>query len=249
MKESPLFSNIQVDSMIYDETDRASYKGITIKTFFLLGLATIIGAITAFFLPTIIESGNFGLYYVTLAISSIVGVVAVIVGRMSPTLSKYFSSLYALCEGLFLGTLTAIVSEYVPGIAPISVFSTIIIFAVMLTLFGTGLLKVGTKFRRFCLAFTIGAIALLFFTTIMFLFFGDLIDYSTYLWILIGIETFLLIYGIITLGLNFAEAQFVVDTGAPKEAEWQVALGLTVSLIYIYVELVRLIALFASNRN
>lgn len=247
MKQSPLFSNIQADSMIFDEADRASYKGITIKTFFLLALATIVGAITAFFLPTIIETDNFGPFYVLLCVSSVIGIIAVVVGRLSPKLSKYFSSIYSLCEGLFLGTLTALVSQFAPGIAPIAIFSTIIIFSVMLTLFGTGLLKVGTKFRRFCLAFTIGAIALTFFSVIMSLFFDGIFSSSSTFGLFFAIELFLLIYGIITLGLNFAEAQFVVDTGASKEAEWQVALGLTVSLIYIYVELVRIIFMLSQK--
>jgi uncharacterized YccA/Bax inhibitor family protein len=67
------------------------------------------------------------------------------------------------------------------------------------------------------------------------------INFNAYLNILIGLEVGLLIYGAITLGLNFAEAQSVVERGASKDAEWSVSLGLMVSIIYIYVEILRLI--------
>jgi uncharacterized YccA/Bax inhibitor family protein len=75
------------------------------------------------------------------------------------------------------------------------------------------------------------------------------VDYSRYIDMLIGIELFLLIYGAITLGLNFAEAQAVVDRGASKDAEWSVSLGLMVSLIYIYVEVLRLVYYLALRDN
>lgn len=248
-KQNPLFSNIKSEDMIYDDADRATYKGITIKTFILLILAVAVGAMTAYFLPTIVESGNYATFYVALFVSVIVGFISVIVGRVSPTKAKYFSAIYAICEGMFLGTLTAIVSEYVPNVAPVAVFSTFIIFAVMLTLFGTGILRVGSKFRKFCFAFTIGAIALILFTTIMSLVLGSVLTSSQYFGVMIFVELFLLVYGIITLSLNFSEAQYVVQRGATKDAEWQVALGLTVSLVYIYIELVRLIALLAANKD
>ena len=245
MRQSPLFSNIQTGEAYYDEVERASYKGITVKTFILLGIAALVGAMVSFYLPQIVEN-NLSTFVVTLAISSIVGFIAVMVGRFSETKAKYASVIYSICEGLFLGTLTSIINLYVEGAATIAIFSTLIIFAVMLTLFSTGILRVGTKFRRFCFTFTLGAIAIVLFMSIASLF----IDYSAYLGMLIGIELFLLIYGAITLGLNFAEAQAVVERGASKDAEWSVSLGLMVSVVYIYVEILRLVYYIAlRDRN
>jgi uncharacterized YccA/Bax inhibitor family protein len=238
MRQSPLFSNIQTGEAYYDEVNCASYKGITVKTFILLGITALVGAMVAFYLPEILQN-NFQAFFITLAIASVVGFISVMVGRFSESKAKYASVIYSVCEGLFLGTLTCLVNAYIPGAATIAVFSTLIIFGVMLTLFATGILRVGTKFRRFCFAFTLGAIAIILFMSIASLF----IDYSSYLNLLIGIELFLLIYGAITLGLNFAEAQAVVERGASKDAEWSVSLGLMVSIIYIYVEILRLIYL------
>ncbi len=66
---------------------------------------------------------------------------------------------------------------------------------------------------------------------------------------MIGVEVFLVFYGVITLAFNFAEANAVVSMGASKDAEWSVALGLLVSIVYIYVEVLRLIALIAAKSD
>ena len=244
MKQSPLFSNIQTGEAVYDDVDRATYKGITIKTVILLLISVLIAAVIAFALPTILTN-NPMTFYVTLVISSIVGFISVIVGRTSERKAKYASVIYAICEGLFLGSLSAIVEAYVPGVVATAVFSTIVLFAVMLTLFATGVIRVGSKFRSICFGLTLGAIAIILMVSLFSLF----IDYQTYFNIMIGVEVFLVFYGVITLSLNFAEANAVVSMGASKDAEWSVALGLLVSIIYIYIEILRLLALIAARSD
>ena len=244
MKQSPLFSNIQTGEAVYDDVDHATYKGITVKTVILLLIAVLIAAVVAFALPTILAN-NPTTFYVTLVVSSIVGFISVIVGRMSERKAKYASVIYAVCEGLFLGSLSAIVEAYVPGVVATAVFSTIVLFAVMLTLFATGVIRVGSKFRSICLGLTLGAIAIILMVSLFSLF----IDYQTYFNIMIGVEVFLVFYGVITLSFNFAEANAVVAMGASKDAEWSVALGLLVSIIYIYIEVLRLLALIAARSD
>ncbi|MDE7106238.1 MAG: Bax inhibitor-1/YccA family protein [Anaeroplasmataceae bacterium] len=244
MKQSPLFSNIQTGEAVYDNVDRATYKGITIKTVLLLLISVLIAAVIAFALPTILTN-NPATFYVTLVISSIVGFIAVIVGRSSERKAKYASVIYAICEGLFLGSISAIVEAYVPGVVATAVFSTIVLFAVMLTLFATGIIRVGSKFRSICFGLTLGALAIILMVSLFSLF----IDYQTYFNIMIGVEVFLVFYGVITLSLNFAEANAVVSMGASKDAEWSVALGLLVSIIYIYIEILRLLALVAARSD
>ncbi|MDE5547325.1 MAG: Bax inhibitor-1/YccA family protein [Anaeroplasmataceae bacterium] len=244
MKQSPLFSNIQTGEAVYDDVDRATYKGITVKTVILLLISVLIAAVIAFALPTILTN-NSTTFYVTLVVSSIVGFIAVIVGRTSERKAKYASVIYAICEGLFLGSLSAIVEAYVPGVVATAVFSTIVLFAVMLTLFATGVIRVGSRFRSICFGLTLGALAIILMVSLFSLF----IDYQTYFGIMIGVEVFLVFYGVITLSLNFAEANAVVSMGASKDAEWSVALGLLVSILYIYIEIVRLLALIAARSD
>lgn len=245
VKQSPLFSNIKTGEAVYDDVDQATYKGITIKTCILLLISIIIAAFVAFALPSILEN-NVMTFYVTLVISSIVGFIAVIVGRVSETKAKYASVIYSICEGLFLGTISAIAEAYIPGAVVTAVFSTVVLFAVMLTLFATGIIKTGSKLRSVCFGLTLGAIGIVLLMSIFSVFIQD---YTQYLNIMIGVEVFLLIYGVITLSMNFSEANAVVSMGASKNAEWSVALGLMVSIVYIYIEVIRLIILIAAKNE
>lgn len=245
MRQSPLFSNIQTGEVVYDDVDQATYKGITIKTFILLGISVIVAAVMAFALPSIIVN-NPGVYITTLVVAAIVGFIAVIVGRTSDRKAKYASVIYSICEGLSLGSISAIAEMYVPGAVTTAVFTTVILFTIMLVLFGTGVMRVGSKFRTICFGLTLGALGIILLMSLLSFFIAD---YGVYLNIMIGVEIFLLFYGVITLSLNFSEAQSVVERGASKGAEWSVALGLMVSIIYIYLEALRLIMLFASKDN
>ena len=245
MRQSPLFSKIQTGDAVYDNVDKATFKGITLKTFVLLLIAIVVAVVMAFALPTILVN-NPTVYVTTLVISSIVGFISVIVGRTSERRAKYASVIYSVCEGLFLGSISGIAEMYVPGAVTTAVFTTVILFAIMLILFGTGVMRVGSKFRTFAFGLTLGALGIIFVMSILSLFIAD---YGTYLNLMIGIEIFLLFYGVITLSFNFAEAQSVVKRGASKDAEWCVALGLMVSVVYIYVEVIRLILLFAQKDN
>ena len=245
MRQSPLFSNIQTGAAVYDNVDQATYKGITLKTFVLLGISIIVAAFMAFALPVILVN-NPTVFVITLIVSSIVGFIAVIVGRTSERKAKYASVIYSVCEGFFLGSLSGLAEMFYPGAVTTAVFTTVILFTVMLVLFGTGVMRVGSKFRTFAFGLTLGALGIILIMSIFSMFIAD---YTTYLNLMIGIEIFLLFYGVITLSLNFAEAQNVVQRGASKDAEWSVALGLMVSIVYIYIEVIRLIILFAQRDN
>ncbi len=244
MKQSPLFSNIQTGEAVYDDVNRATYKGVTLKTVFLLIFTIAVSAVVAFALPTIVTN-NLTTFTVLLVVSSIVGFISVMVGRLSERYAKYASVIYAACEGLFLGSISALADAAVPGVVSTALFSTLIIFAVMLVLFATGIIRVGNRFRTFCWAFSLGALGIILLMGLFSLF--QVFNYDAYLNIMIGVEAFLLIYGVVTLSLNFAEANYVVQSGASKNAEWSVALGLMVSLIYIYIEFLRLFLLIAAR--
>lgn len=244
MKQSPLFSNIETGN-VYTSSDAATYKGICLKTFILLLVAIIAGAVTAYALPTILVNNFIG-FYVALIASSIIGTISVLIGRTSKTAAPYCSFIYSVCEGLFLGTITCLFEAEVRGIVTLAVVGTITIFAVMLVLYASGIIRVGSGFVKFCWAFTIGALALALVTSLLSL---TGIFNGLSIGVIIGIEAIFLIYASVTLLLNFAEATNVVQSGCDKASEWSVALGLEVSVIYIYVEILRLVYLIAQSKR
>ncbi len=253
MKQSPLFSRVETSQSYFDETEHASFKGVTIKTIILLLIAAGIAAVTAFALPAIIKN-NLTPFYIILIIASILGFISAIAGRISDRAAKYWSVVYSICEGLFLGTITRIAEEFLPGAGIIAISATLIIFGVMLLLYSNGIIKVNKLYMRIVIAMGICALFLVISTLIISLVMYNSMaanetvssmGFSTYLWMMIGVEAFLLIYGVITLALNFEEANQVVKNGCSKSAEWSVALGMEISLIYIYIEIIRLIIYIA----
>ena len=237
MRTSPLFSNIETGDAYYD-AEKATYRGVCLKTFILLGITILIAAAVYYYLPAIILNGNLTSFSVVLIVSLIVGFIAVIVGRTSEKAAKYASIVYALSEGLVIGAVSLIADLYVKGVVAIALVGTLIVFATMLILFATGVIRVGTKFRSFMFAFLLSFIPIMIITIIASIYITDV---RTYLGLMIFIELLYLAYGIFCLLLNFKEAQVVVDSGCSKNAEWSVSLGLMVSLVYIYLELLRLI--------
>lgn len=238
MKQSPLFSNIETGN-VYSSSDSATYGGISLKTFILIGVAILFGCATAYYLPTIVEN-NMGGLITALVISSVIGFISVLVGRMSTRFAPYCAFLYAACEGLFLGTITALLETVFPGVGIIAGAGTATVFVTMFTLYATGILRVGTRMRRFLWGLIVGAIALTLVTSLLSLTGVFTSLYSNYPWLIIVLEGFFLLYGVFTLLLNFQEATNVVEAGCDKKAEWSVALGFTVSIIYIYIEILRM---------
>lgn len=234
MRQSPLFSNISTGD-VYASSDTATYGGITAKTIILLAITIVIGCITAFYLPEILANQPSGLLTALIA-SSIIGFISVLVGRTSVKAAPYCSVIYAVCEGLFLGTITTIFDGDAQGIAVIAVVSTVTLFATMLILYATGIIKVGNKMRRFLWGLIIGALALTLVTSLLYL---TPVMSSIPVPLVLGLELFFLFYGVFTLLLNFKEATNVVEAGCEKQAEWSVALGLEVSVVYIYVQILR----------
>ena len=247
MKASPLFSKINTGAAYRDEADCASYKGITLKTLFLVGITAIVSAIIAFYLPTIIKNGNLQGYLVALIVSAIVGFIAVIVGRLSDRAAKYASFIYAVCEGIALGFICLIADLYIPGVVAIAVFATLGLLFVMLLLFATGVIRAGSIFRRVFIAFILIALPTVIITYLALTFWVK--DYQTYMMLVMAIEVIYLLYGTFCLVMNFGEAQSVVEAGASKNSEWSVALGLEVTIIYLFIQILRILLIVMDKKN
>ena len=252
MKPTPLFTNIETGAATYDETNKATYKGITIKTLILFALTVAAAVAASSVLHIFFQSEeNFTTLIILIIVALIVSVISAIVGRISYTLAKVFGMIYSLSMGFLLGTITALVEIVVHGIGIAAVFATLIIFAIMLLLFFTGIVKKGRVLRAALIGVLLGILSLSLFTVILVLSPVNL-EVNDYLYLLLAIEGLYLLYAVIMLCFNFLEAEAVVKGGAVKNAEWSVALGLMTTLAYIYIELLRILLIIASivgNRN
>ena len=245
--QNPVFATIQTGATHFEDVDAASYKGVVIKTSILLIITIAVAVITALALPRILASNVVGLA-LALTFSGIIGFIAALIGRISFRAAMYGGIIYSVCQGLFLGTISALCEFFFPGVGvgTIAAFSTALIFGVMLLLYATGVFRQGSILRKLAYAMSIGALVLILFVSLFGLFMPAI--YNNF-GIMLFIELFLLIYGAITLIFNFDEANYVVAAGCEKKAEWSVSLGLIVSLIYIYVQVLYFLILIFGNSN
>ncbi|MFU8792841.1 MAG: Bax inhibitor-1/YccA family membrane protein [Acholeplasmataceae bacterium] len=238
---NPVFGNIERSASYASTAEQASYQGITIKTAFMLLLA----AGTGFFAITSIDAN----LLITLLIPAfIVALISVMVATFVPRLAMPFAILYALAEGIILGLVTAIANWYAPGAAYTAIIGTATIFGVMLFLYSSRTIRVTSRFRTIMFSVLISILLVIITVTIINLV-NPAIFAGASIGLMIGISVFLIIFGALMLALDFDRAESIVSSGADKRYEWVVALGLMVTLVWIYFEILRLILILSSRRS
>ena len=179
----------------------------------------------------------------------ILGFVSVIIASSSPRLSKVFSFIYAGCEGVWLGLLTVIYAANFPetNIIGLAALITVGIFIAMLVLYSTKLVVASTRFRRVMLGVSFSILSVFLLVGIVSIFDSGAMWYSLFgnpdSPLVLFISLLLVFYGAFMLVINFDNASMIVSNGADKKYEWTVSLGLIVSIIYIYVQVLRLLAI------
>jgi uncharacterized YccA/Bax inhibitor family protein len=161
-----------------------------------------------------------------------------------------FSIVYALSEGVLLGFLTAIIEGIFPGVAITAVVATATIFGVMLFLYSSRTIRVTSRFRKimYTALFSILILSILFgvFSWVAPSLIANVQLNGSIALLITGA---LVIFGALMLTLDFDRAERIVEGGASKQYEWVVAIGLMVTIVWIYIELLRFLAILASRRN
>jgi len=156
--------------------------------------------------------------------------------------SAVTAPLYALLEGLALGGISAVVDLRYPGIAIQAVGLTFGTLFVLLLVYSSGVIKVTNKFRIGIVAAT-GGIALFYLVQMLLGFFGvhfAAINGSGAIGI--GFSLIVVAVAALNLVLDFDFIERGVECGAPKYMEWYGAFGIMVTLVWLYLEILRLLA-------
>ena len=171
------------------------------------------------------------------------GLVLGLITIFRPASAPLTAPLYAVCEGLALGSLSAMLELTYHGIVIQAVGLTFAVFAVMLLAYRAGLIRATERFRTVVIVAT-GAIALLYLVDLGLTFFTSANISFIHQSGTIGILFSLLVVGIAALNLilDFSFIEEGVNTGAPKMLEWYGAFGLLVTLVWLYLEILRLLA-------
>jgi uncharacterized YccA/Bax inhibitor family protein len=156
--------------------------------------------------------------------------------------------IYALLEGLVLGALSAVFEARFPGIVIQAVGLTFGTLFALLMAYKSGLIKATENFKLGVVAAT-GGIALVYLASLALGFFGVSIPFihgSGPIGILFSL--FVVVIAALNLVLDFDFIEGGAAAGAPKYMEWYAAFGLLVTLIWLYIEILRLLAKLRSRR-
>lgn len=237
---NPVFNSIKQDTYYTD--NQATYGGITTKTIILL-LVAVLSGIAALMMPA-------SLLYPLLIVSAISSIICVFVALRKPKYSAIASLIYALGEGLSLGLLTAIFEGMYSGIATAAVITTLVIFAVTLGLYKIKVLRASKALNKFILISLISLILLNIVVGISSIFTSSLVEmfYGTGNIALI-FSIVLIILGSLMLVQDFERSKIMVEMGVDRNYEWSLSLGLMVSIVWIYVEALRLLAIIFSRSD
>ena len=192
--------------------------------------------------PATVE-GEPSYQFPTLAIVGIViGFIAVFIAHRKPPIAKWLGPVYSIGYGFAVGAISRMYETLYDGIVLQAVGATISIFFVMLVLYRTRIIKVTDRFRRTIIAATMG-IMLLYGVSILMSLFGASIAFINSP-SLLGIGFSVLVCGIaaFNLALDFDLIERGTKMGLSKDYEWVAALGLLVTLVWLYLEMLRLLS-------
>lgn len=239
VSNNPLIRRLPVDEALTD-TRPMTVAGTIRKTGLLLGIVTAVTAWTWWSMAT-------KLFPVELASPVMLGSVLVGFGlaigvAFRPHIAAWAGPLYAVCQGLALGLISAIINAKYAGLPMMAVGLTIGTSAAMLGAYRFRLVRVGERFRAIVVGLTMGvgifylfALGLQFFggITIPFMVEGGALG--------IGFSLFVTALAAFNLLLDFDAIERGVAAQAPKYLEWALATGITITLVWLYLEILRLL--------
>jgi uncharacterized YccA/Bax inhibitor family protein len=233
---------------LFAEGERMTLNGTVGKTGLLLFLAVVTGGWTWLrFSHAAAEGGNVAAGLTAIAPfmwgGFLVGFVLALVTAFKANWAGITAPAYAIAEGFALGGVSALFEVRFPGIVLQAVMLTAGVMAVMLMLYRSRIIRVTDKLRMGVVAAT-GGIALLYLVDMGLRMFTSIQVPFIHESGVLGIGFSLLVVGLaaFNLLLDFDLIESGVEQGAPKYMEWYGAFGLMVTLVWLYLELLRLLS-------
>ncbi|KGQ19743.1 putative membrane protein [Lysobacter dokdonensis DS-58] len=240
LKEST-FLDIGSGTVVTRDGQAMTLNGTVHKTGLLLLLAVLTGAFAWNSAAPTAEG---------VSPSALIFLIGGLVGGLVFSLATIFKNnwapvtapLYALFEGLFLGAISAFMEFQYPGIVLQAVMLTMGTLFALLMAYRSGLIRATENFKLGVVAAT-GGIALIYLATIVLRLFGTDIPYIHESGVIgIGFSLFVVVVAALNLVLDFDFIEKGVDASAPKYMEWYAAFGLMLTLVWLYIEFLRLLA-------
>ncbi|MGB3997460.1 MAG: Bax inhibitor-1/YccA family protein [Bacilli bacterium] len=238
---NPVYRRALNETESLDKTYEAStYAGVARKALFYIALV-LVGAFGGLALMV----ANTELFVTMLIISLFTTTIFALFAFLIPSAAKVFGSLYCLAEGLLVGVVSLAFEAVAPGVVLAALLSTVVVLTLVVTLFLTGTVKVTSKFIRFLMIFALSILVTMLLLWIISLFIQIEFDFRI-MAVVSGIMIFLCT---LYLFFDLEMIRRVVEGGAPKFFEWYVAFGLVFTLVWLYMEILPLLARLMMRRD
>ncbi|MGL5930986.1 MAG: Bax inhibitor-1/YccA family protein [Dermatophilaceae bacterium] len=224
------------------QTDRVTMDDVIMKTLGLFAVVLVVGAV-GWFLAAQSPALGLGLLFGGMIVTLVLGLVI----AFKKTLSVPLIITYAVAEGAFVGAVSQVFERLYPGIVATAVVATLATFGGMFLAYKTGLIKVSSKFRRIMMMALVGYALFSLVNLGVALFTDTPFGIGGTGWLGIAISVFGVGLAALTLALDFDSIEWAIRSGAPRQYSWLLAHGLIVTLVWLYIEMLRLLARLRSE--
>jgi uncharacterized YccA/Bax inhibitor family protein len=222
----------------YSAMSVMTLQGTAIKTALLMAILLV----TAAYTWSQSVAGSNTLTYGLLIAGALGGFITALLTVFIPRVSPFTAPIYAALQGLVLGAVSAAFETAYPGVVIQAVGLSVGVLAVMLFVYGTGIIRATEKFKIGLIAAT-GAICLVYLVDIVASWFGTRLPFIHQSGLVgIGFSLVVVVIAALNLILDFDFIEQGVKRQAPKYMEWYGGFSLLVTLVWMYLEILRLLA-------
>ncbi len=223
---------------LYDAPQRMTMDDVIVKTGLLLAVVVGVGA----------ASWYLGVPIGLAGLAALVGFGLAMVNIFKKQVSVPLVLSYGVAQGVFLGVISASYEGTYRGIVVQAVVGTAAVFGAVLLGYRSGRLRATPKFTKVVTFGLVGLVAVVVLNMIASAFgAGDTLGLSTGGPIAILITLGLIVFGALTFVMDFDQADRMVAAGVPEQEAWRVAFGLVVGLIFLYLNILRLLSYLQSD--
>jgi uncharacterized YccA/Bax inhibitor family protein len=218
--------------------ESATIQGVTSKSVILIGVTLLSAILSISLLRGLVGP-------LLLIITSIATFIIGIIISFSPTKARTLSIPYAIGQGLVLGVITAIYEGFYSGIAALALVVTMAIFLVATVLYTSGIVKVGTFFRRLMFTLLIGSLfvglIIMIISLINPMFYQNTFGYDSP--IAFGLSAIMVVISSLYVLISLDNANRIVTYGMDQVYEWYAGFGILINIIWLYLEVLRFLAI------
>jgi uncharacterized YccA/Bax inhibitor family protein len=221
------------------QTERMSVDDVITKTAITMGVMMLVAVAAARFVP-------FSLLMPVAVVSGLVAFIVPLVAAVRRSIGPVLAIVFAVVEGVFIGGFSMLFETYYPGIVLQAVLGTFVAAAITLAAFKFGGFRLSTKMRKIVMLSMIGVVVasllsfgLSFFGIDLGLYAGVTGSVGGLAWLFAGLGVVLAVLSLVD---DFQSIEAGVAMGAPATESWRAAFGLTVTMVWLYTNILRILS-------